>query len=253
MIDFHTHILPGIDDGSDSVDTSLAMLRECRANGINTVICSSHCYPRSEKSIDEYIKNRAEAFDKLLGAAEKSGEELPQLIPACELNMLTDVSSHPDLNKLCIGNTKFILIEMPFDVWDDRVYESLHSMTVRGLRPIIAHIDRYMHMKKQMDNLFDLDVLYQINTEAFLSPAARRFAARMTAEGHGHILGSDMHNLSTRNTTYARALKIIEEKLGREYVDYYNENGQCILNNTHVSRTAYHKLPPLKIMFKIFG
>ena len=243
MIDFHSHILPGIDDGSKSIEESLNMLRKCKKDGIDTVVCTSHCYPTSQDDIDNYIIKRDNALLELQNAIAQSGEDLPTLIPACELNLKTDVSQFEHLHKLCIKDTKYIMLEMPlFEDWPEWIYESIYSLIVKGLRPIMVHIDRYPHQIKQIPNLYELDVLFQLNTESFLGFFERRASVKFIKGGHAHILGSDMHNTTTRSSTYAEGIAVIKKKLGDKYLAYFEENGRAILNNEHVSRSSYKKL-----------
>lgn len=245
MIDFHTHVLPRIDDGSESLEMSIKMLKADFRAGVDTVICSSHCHPHTNDSLKAFVQKRELAFLDLQNEI-KDMDDVPKILRGCELHLTTDISDFPNLSDLCIEGTNYIMLEMPFERWDDWLYDTIYSISLRGLKPVIAHIERYAHMKDKLHNLFELDIIYQINTDSFLNARSRRFITQLIRDGYGHIIGSDMHNLTTRATTYAEAFKIIETKFGIEYARYFIENSISLINNTHIHRHTHRYLPKPK-------
>lgn len=230
MIDFHSHIIPGIDDGAENIEISLAMLNQSMKDGVTEIVSTSHCYPRYTKSIEHFIQRRTAGFDELFEAV-KNNVNIPKIHLASEVNLITDISEFDNLDKLCLPNGKYIMIEMPYGIWKEWMIDSVYKMTINGFKPIMAHIDRFVGCNTSLLNsLFELDVIYQVNAEVFLKNTYNKVADNLLGNGHAHLLGSDMHNTTTRPTTLKSACEKIEKRYGRECVDYFNENAEKVLN-----------------------
>lgn len=231
MIDFHSHIITGIDDGAENAEMSLAMLNQSMKDGITEIVSTSHCYPRYTKSIEHFIQRRTEGFDELSEAVKNNNADIPKIHLASEVNLITDISKFDNLDKLCLPNGRYIMIEMPYRAWKEWMIDSVYKMTVKGFKPIMAHIDRFVnHDAGLLNSLFELDVIYQVNSEVFLKNTYSKVADNLLGSGHAHLLGSDMHNTTTRPTTLKSACEKIEKRYGRECVDYFNENAEKVLN-----------------------
>ncbi len=252
MIDFHSHIIPGIDDGSESVEMSLEMLRLSAQHGVTDVLATPHCYPRYPESIDHLIERRARGMDKLSQAVAGSDMSLPKLHLGCEVNMYTDIAEFDNISKLCIENTDYIMIEMPYDPWKEWMIDAVYKLTVRGLKPVMAHIDRFLMQDKAMlSSLYELDVIYQVNAELFTERRMAKFADKLLSEGHAHVLGTDMHNLSARRPNMGDAYEIILKRYGEECVEFFTKNASRLLNNEPVA-SLYFELPEKTSFFGRF-
>lgn len=231
LTDFHSHILPGVDDGSKSVEQSLEMLRMEAAQGIRRVIATPHFYPRHD-SPERFLRRRAEALNRLQEAMEIE-EGLPQIELAAEIYFFSGISDSEVLSQLTIGQKRCILLEMPHSPWTDSMYRELEGICVKqGLTPVIAHVDRYIRPFKSYgipERLKELPVLVQANAEFFLSGSTRRMALRMLKKGQIHVLGSDCHNLKDRKPNLGDAVRLIQERLGPEHLDWIRTHEQEIL------------------------
>lgn len=231
LTDFHSHILPGVDDGSKSVEQSLEMLRMEAAQGIRRVIATPHFYPRHD-SPERFLRRRAEALNRLQEAMEIE-EGLPQIELAAEIYFFSGISDSEVLSQLTIGQKRCILLEMPHSPWTDSMYRELEGICVKqGLTPVIAHVDRYIRPFKSYgipERLKELPVLVQANAEFFLSSSTRRMALRMLKKGQIHVLGSDCHNLKDRKPNLGDAVRLIQERLGPEHLDWIRTHEQEIL------------------------
>jgi protein-tyrosine phosphatase len=218
IVDFHSHVLPGIDDGSKSVEESLSMLRMEMSQGIHHVVATPHFYARYDDP-EKFLTRREEAVNKLLSAME--GEPLmPRLSVGAEVYYFQGISDCDILHQLTIDKKKYILVEMPHVPWTDRMYRELQDIHYKlGLIPIIAHVDRYMKPFQTFgipERLAELPVLVQANADFFLRPMTRGLALRLLRDGAIHLLGSDCHNLTTRVPNLDRAMQIIQKRLGPE-------------------------------------
>ena len=251
MIDCHSHILPNFDDGAKDTETALAMLSLSYGQGVRKVISTSHCYPRRREDVLKFITERNEAFSKLREDMEKSKNPYPEIFTGAELNMLTDVSEYDEIENVCINNTKYILIEMPMSDWKDWMIEAVYKLTVRGFKPIMAHINRYLGQKESLlEELHELGVFYQINADAFTDKTIRRHTFKLMESGKAHILGTDMHNMGHRKPNMSGAVAVIEKYFGRECVDYFNKNAQAVLDGGEIVTASFSPKPLFERLFK---
>ena len=225
MIDFHSHILPGIDDGSQSVEQSIAMLQEEAKQGVTLVVATPHFYPEDE-SVDAFLTRRDQA-EALLRREMEKHENLPQLVVGTEVYYFTGISDSDILQKLTIGNSRYVLIEPPLAPWPDRIYRELEGILLQqGLMPVVAHIDRYIrpfHSRKILQQLARLPIMVQASGEFFLNKKTRNMALRMVKAFRIQILGSDAHNMAERAPNLGPAISLIKEKLGEEALEYIRE------------------------------
>ena len=142
MIDVHSHILPELDDGAQNLELAISMLKESTLQGVTDVVSTSHCYPKTEADITNFLHKRKLSYDTLCGGTNSDDTSFPHIHQGCEVNMLTDISDYDNIAALCIENTEYILVEMPYSPWSDWMIDSIYKLTLHGLKPIMAHIDR---------------------------------------------------------------------------------------------------------------
>lgn len=236
MIDFHTHILPEMDDGSRSIDESIEMLRLSNKMGIDTMISTSHFYSGNE-TIDYYLKRRNEKHEMLKEALEGISD-VPCIVIGAEVAFYSGMSREKGIPQLCINKTNYMLIEMPFSEWSSLTINEIKSLiTNRGISPIIAHIDRYLPYQKKsgkIEELLDLGVVFQANAESIIDTTQRRNILKLIETNRIHLLGSDCHNMSKRPPNLNLALEIISKKVGNSALKRIDYNGRSILDSDSV-------------------
>lgn len=234
VVDFHTHILPCMDDGSNSADMSVEMLRTEKAHGVHTVVLTPHFYPSKERP-EDFLKRREKSLSILEDAVKASGEDLPKLLVGAEVGYFEGMSDCDYLSSLAISSTRAIMIEMPFSKWTDRMLSELSEIHEKqGLIPIIAHIDRYIgvfHSCVSFDDLASLPVLVQMGTDFFVRRSTKKRAIKMFKCGIVHLLGTDAHNMSSRRPNMDKAMEILTKALGDGAVEYINSVENDILNS----------------------
>ena len=220
MVDLHTHILPGVDDGARTVQDSLTMLFAQYAQGVDTVVLTPHYYPDREES-SAFLLRRNAAWQQLNEAIEAlSAEEkaqLPALILGAEVAYIPGLQNVSDLEQLCIGNTKNMLLELPFYLWDMQMVHGLYSFLEQaGVTPILAHVERYIpcQRRKMLDAVLELGLPVQVGTD--LMSMAFSPVLRLLKQGRGHLVASDCHDLSHRPPNLAQAMDVVKKKLGHE-------------------------------------
>lgn len=224
MIDFHMHVLPGMDDGSPDVETSLRMLEISAGYGVDTVCATSHFYAE-DNSLSQFLERRTEAYNRLAKAME-GRTDLPQIRLGAEVRYFGGVSTIEDLEYLCLEGTDLLLLEMPFVSWSDRMIREVGAIRQRGLQPVAAHIERYLDIqpRKTMERFYEQGPLIQCNAGFFLSRRAGRTALKMLRQGTIYFLGSDAHNLAGRKPNLGDAYALIEKKLGRAAIEQIRSN-----------------------------
>ena len=215
MVDFHSHILPGIDDGSKSVEQSLKMLRLEWQQGIRVVAATPHFYADRD-NLEAFLRRRDRAAE---GLRQAMTGDMPQLLLGAEVRFFRGISDCEVLSKLAIADTQCVLIEMPPAPWPESYYRELEAIRRKqGLTPIIAHVDRYLSPLRTYGipkRLAQLPVLVQANGEFFLTRSTASRAKRMLQNDQIHLLGSDCHNLTDRKPNLGQARDYIEKQLGQ--------------------------------------
>ncbi len=189
MVDFHAHVLPCVDHGSDSLNTSLKQIVMAKKAGVKKIVATPHYYDNKD-SLSEFLQRREEGYKSLQEALVASSIDV-DIIKAAEVNLQTDLFKN-DLKKLCIGDTNFLLLEMPMNInWNSWHYDAIDEIIALGINPIIAHVNRYSSYYTK--RLFEKDILFQVNIEAFLSFSSRRNVLSLYKNGNAHFIGSDIH------------------------------------------------------------
>ena len=232
VVDFHTHILPGIDDGSSSVEESLAMLQMEKEQGASLVVATPHFYPQNDRP-EKFLQRRKAAFEQLTEKISPD-DKLPQIILGAEVYYFKGLGQWEGLRDFAIENTNYLLLEMPMVKWDSRMYDDIYDIyRSQGLVPIIAHLDRYINIfnvKGVVDNLSELPVAIQANAGFFLDKSSKRLALKLLKNNVINIIGTDCHNIQSRKPNLKAALETIEQQLGEEYIKRINLAGEKILS-----------------------
>lgn len=210
LTDAHIHILPQIDDGSDSVETSQKMLEILNEQGVERIIATPHFYSHREESVQRFLEKRDEAYKKI-------GSPKNMLLGA-EISIEHGISKLDGIEKLAIENTDLILLEFPYTHYGEWMEEEIYNIMVDyKLKPVIAHIHRYLSLYKaeQVEIILGTKAIFQINNEAFGSFREKRFVKRLIKEGYPLIFGSDSHNLSSRKPNW----DLLQKKVKPEVIE----------------------------------
>ncbi|MBQ7566299.1 MAG: hypothetical protein IJT18_04190 [Oscillospiraceae bacterium] len=235
MTDLHTHILPAVDDGARDVQTSIAMLTAAKAQGVDAVALTPHFY-LDHRTPQEFLARRQRSFDALrsaidaLPAAER--EALPPVTLGAEVLWMPYLSRVEGLEKLCYEGTRLLLLEPPFGKWGSDWFRDLNDIIdMRGLIPVIAHIDRYAGAQSRgaMDELRRMGLPTQISAEAFTVRRTRAWALAQIKSGAADLLISDCHNTTDRKPNTGDALEVIGKKLGEDAAQMLREKSDRLL------------------------
>lgn len=236
-VDFHSHILPSMDDGSKDAEQSLAMLAEAARQGTSVMVATPHFYPEDEDP-DSFLSRRAASAALLLNGGYDPTVH-PRICVGAEVAYFRGIGRYDDLEKLCIVGTKVILIEMPFSHWTETVLEDVFLIRARlGLTPILAHIERYPDMERaaMRREMLDRGFVLQINASMMDGLMSRRRALHMLTYGEVQLLGSDCHNMTTRPPGMQKILQYI--------ADHADED--VLAQMVYVNRQLLHGAIPIE-------
>lgn len=213
MIDLHSHILPGIDDGSQNLEMTKRLLRALDRQGVQTVVATPHFYAVKDTP-DAFLQRRQAAFAQI----SVLQDNYPLILPGAEVTYFDGMEHSGMLEQLQLGNSGLLLIEMPFCPWTQRMIRTICDLPLHtGLTPVLAHVNRYRdrdQLPRYCDALIASGALFQCNAEAFTSLFSCRWALKQLDAGYIHFLGSDTHNLTTRPPMLQQAAQVITRKRG---------------------------------------
>jgi protein-tyrosine phosphatase len=219
MIDLHSHILAGLDDGAPDLQASLAMARIAASDGITRMACTPHVVPGL---YDNSSGNISSALTELRQRLRDAGIELDLLIGA-------DIHMAPDLEeKLASGTvptlnrTRYFLLEPPHHILPPRIEEMAARLTKAGFVPIITHPERLTWIKSHYDvikNLNRLGCLLQLTADSItggFGKGAQYLAHRLLDEGRVAVVATDCHGAARRRPVLSRARRAVADRLGED-------------------------------------
>jgi len=219
MIDLHSHILPGIDDGARDVGVSLAMARMWVADGVEVVAATPHILPGLYHNTGPEIRA---AVARLQAEIDAAGLPL-QIVTGSDAHIVADFAGQlRSGHLLSIADTRYVLVELPHHVAPQRLEDAFFSITLAGYVPILTHPERCTWIRAQyptMRRLVDAGVWMQITAGSLTGAFGRepRFIAeRMLDEGLVHILASDAHDTERRPPLMARGREAAARRVGDE-------------------------------------
>lgn len=245
MVDLHTHILSGLDDGADSWDTALDMARMAAASGTRVLAATSHGnlpdWPRSQAG--EYAKRYGRAFEHLQTLLRE--ENIPlTLTTGMEIFLREDHSVLELLKEgslLPINGTRYLLVENSLDAPAYFIYRSLDKLLEQGYTPVLAHPERYVCVQNVPAHIFEwyqMGVLIQINKGSVFGRfgrAAQDAADRILRHRLAAIAASDAHSSLYRTTSMSSFWDLLSSRYGSACPKLLlEENPGRILKNQNV-------------------
>ena len=225
MIDIHSHILPGIDDGAQTLDDSLAMAEVAASDGVRTIVATPHnvgwdaSYNR-QRIVSLVADLQAELDARRIGI---------ELVPGVEAYIAPDLIEQLRAGRaFTLGGTRYLLLELPLSAYPIYTEQVIFELQVEGIVPILAHPERNAVIQEDPNILFNLvqrGVLSQITaaslTGAF-GPLARERALVFLEHNLAHVIASDAHGLSHRTPVLSggvsEAAKVVGEERARAMV-----------------------------------
>lgn len=229
VIDFHSHILPSIDDGSKDVDMSMKMLEISSAQGVDIILATPHFYA-SRHRVEDFLRRRERAYDKLM---QQKGDVGPSIVLGAEVAFFSGMSRADRIDELTIGGGRALLLELPFEPWSSSIVREVRTLIAdRGFMVVLAHLERYMKMRdnsRLLQELLEFPLYVQINAESLLSWRGRGPLIRMYKNRQAHLLGSDCHRLDLRIPNLGPGREVLRRKLGEDILKEIDKRGNELL------------------------
>lgn len=234
VIDFHSHVLPGIDDGSRNLEESLGMLQLSASQGIDVMAATSHFYA-TEDRISSFLDRRKYSEECLKeGIHQKlTGEKIPRLIMGAEVAFFSGISRAERLEELAYEGTDILLLEMPFAKWSKSdVKEVKYIIEHRELRVLLAHLERFLMIPgniKRFHELMELPVYVQVNAGSFERWGKRRHILKMIKKKGMIFLGSDCHGIHHRVPNLENGREALETMMGSAFINEMDKEAAELL------------------------
>lgn len=237
MLDIHSHIIPGIDDGSKDMEMTLQMLKNAVNQGTREIVATPHyLLEYGEATINE-VKEYVKEINKIveqenINIRVYSGQEV-----YFTENILEDYLKG---NIGTINDSRYMLIEFPMDEFDENIIDVLYELKIRDIIPIIAHPERYRSLREDIsiiNKFIDEGYLFQMNAgsiEGKFGEKVRKNAEILLSNQIYNFIGSDAHNTENRTTGLKKAIEIIKNKHDSINIDIFEESSSKLIKNDDI-------------------
>ena len=234
MIDFHSHILPGIDDGSRSIEQTIRMLKEAKEAGFTKIISTSHY-------MEGYYESDETERIELLNEVQKniSGIELYLGNEIYITNNMIDLIQNKQAST--INNSKYVLFEFPLSAKSMNDKEVVYRLIENGFVPVIAHPERYSYVQdnpEYIEELAEMGALFQANYGSVIGmygKKAEKTLKKLLKNDLIRFFGTDSHRIDQVYTKMPKILKKLHKVLSDEEIEEFTViNPQKVLNNEEI-------------------
>ncbi|WP_217586553.1 tyrosine-protein phosphatase [Lentibacillus saliphilus] len=249
MIDIHSHILPGVDDGAQTEEDSLAMAREAVRQGVHTIIATPHHRNGSFDNLGDTIIQHVDILNELF-------KNLPlTVLPGQEIRMNGDIIDElKQGDALTLANSKYVFVEFPSQHVPHYAGQMLFDLQVAGYTPIIVHPERNSELIEHPDRLFEFvhkGALTQITSGSVIGKFGKtiqKFTHQLIDANLAHFVASDAHNTTSRSFWMHEAYDVIQDKYGEHTKYVFMENSQLLIDDMHVHRDEPFRVKRKKIL-----
>ncbi len=248
MIDIHTHVLPGVDDGPESLSEAVEMCRIAASDGIEAVVVTPH------QRHEQWLNTDRAQLEKLRRQVQREVGTSPRLILGGEIavdsGLLSELESYKVGGPIPLAGSRYLLLELdPFGIGPDPLW-LVHELIIEGWVPIFAHIERISWMAKDLDLIAELGrkgTLFQITAISVTGALGRELQSRTMSlldAGLVHFLASDMHGTVWRPPGLSRAYGKVASRCGEDKARQLTKlNPKAVLENRTL--TGKPLMPPV--------
>ncbi|PAV31100.1 tyrosine protein phosphatase [Virgibacillus profundi] len=239
MIDIHSHILPGVDDGAKTEEDSIAMAKAAVEQGIQAIIATPHHKNGKYENDRETILSNVAILNELF-----ANENIPlTVIPGQETRINGEMIE--DINNgtlLALNDTKYLFVEFPSGEVPRYSGKMLFDIQVAGYTPIIVHPERNRSLIEDPSKLYDFvrkGALTQVTAASVVGKFGKniqKFSQQLIEANLTHFIASDAHNTTTRGFCMDEAMHEIKRQFGSDYFYMFLENSQLLIDNMNVNK-----------------
>ena len=232
ITDIHSHIIPGVDDGAESLEISMEILRESYASGVRQIILTPHfrlgMFETSGQIIRKQFENLNEAAKEVIPAL--------RLYPGCEFHASMDQEGFLSDPRFFLAGSRYLLLEFSGGDTENFIRDRIRAAQMSGAKVIIAHAERISAVRETAGNgnlslpsffsAGNLDfvqelrrsgAMIQLNADAVLGMDGQRIKKlchRLIRTGLADFIASDVHNLSDRRSHLGECADLVSRKYG---------------------------------------
>lgn len=250
LIDIHSHITFGLDDGARTLEESINMAKQAVSEGISTIIATPHHRHPSYHNPKEIVVKNVLKLNEIFSAAQ-----IPlTVLTGQEIRLFGELESVLDLDEelLTLNHSKMILIELPSSNIPLYTEKLFYNLLVKGIIPVIAHPERNAEIARNPEKLYQLiknGAYSQVTATSIAGGFGRklqRLSIQMIEYQLTHFIGSDAHNLTSRVFKWKDAWNIVDKKLGIEYTTKLKKQSIELVNNQNISKLQPEQIPRKK-------
>lgn len=240
IVDIHSHILPGIDDGAENMEITLEMLKNAERNGTKEIVATPHYLLEYGDATISEVKALTMEVNC---AANKEGIDIKiysgQEVYCNESIIENYLNGHIGT----INDSRYMLIEFPMHGFESNIVDIIYELQVRNIVPIIAHPERYKPFREEpalINKFIDAGYLFQVNSgsiEGKFGESVKRTANLFLENNIYNFIGSDAHNMENRNSGIQKAMEILIKESNYDNVmnkQIFEESSEKLLNDYEV-------------------
>ncbi|TLG80938.1 tyrosine-protein phosphatase [Vagococcus zengguangii] len=245
MIDLHCHILPGLDDGAQNVEDSLAMARKAVASGITHILCTPHHngkYHNEKQAIIEAVEQLQSILDS---------EDIPlTLYEGQEVRIFGELIQEYEAGKLLGTDVedRYMLIEFPTQDVPHYTERLFFNMLSKGITPVIVHPERnsvFIEDPNKLIPFIEMGVLTQMTAPSYVGvfgKKTQKVSEQMLAHNLIHMMASDAHNLRTRDFYLEEAFTKLRKEYGKAKAYEFEQVAKALINGDDVQIPTYREI-----------
>ncbi|WP_339213266.1 CpsB/CapC family capsule biosynthesis tyrosine phosphatase [Ornithinibacillus sp. FSL M8-0202] len=255
MIDIHSHILPGIDDGAQTITDSLAMAQEAVKQGIHTIIATPHHQNGQFTNVREDIEKYVEILNGTL-----QEENIPlTVLTGQETRIHGDMLQELETGIIAtLNHTQYVFVEFPSGDVPRYAEKMLFDIQVAGYKPIIVHPERNRHIAEHPSTLYNFvekGALTQVTAASLagkFGKAVQKLSHQLIDHNLAHFIASDAHNTTSRGFIMKEAYRILKNEHGNEAYYMFMENAQLVVDGHYVNRIEPERIQKKRKVFGLF-
>ena len=254
MIDLHSHILPGLDDGSQSMKDTLVMAEKAIEDGITKIVATPH----HKNGYDNTRLEIIDSVEEVNSVLQQYNLNL-QVMPGQEIRIYGEIMEDYLNGEIqTLADSKYIFIELPSGYVPRYTEELLYKMQLDGLIPIIVHPERNQELMSNPDKLYQFvkkGTLTQLTAGSIAGKFGKKikqFSEELMEANLSHFIASDAHNTTNRSFHMTAAYEMIQQEFGEDLVYFYKENAELVMENKHVMMEQPTHVKRRKKIFGLF-
>ncbi|WP_335871172.1 tyrosine-protein phosphatase [Bacillus sp. 2205SS5-2] len=250
MIDIHSHILPGIDDGAKELQNSIEMARQAVKEGVKAIIATPHLNSKYHNKKDDILM----ATQQLNNTLQKEQIQL-QVLPGQEPRIYGEIlEDYRSGDILTLNHSNYLFIEFPSNQIPRYARHLLYEIQLEGLTPVIVHPERNTEISEDPNKLYELiqnGALSQVTASSVagtFGKKTQKLSFQLIEANLTHFIASDAHNITSRGFNIEEAFDVIDKRLGNDWVYYFDENSYLVTENQVVMKDTPQQVQRKKIL-----